>query len=246
MSALLRFNANNRNSTTIIWDVSQNGNTLFFTYIYSLIINTEPQLSLMKILLIGGTGTIGSVVANHLKENHDLVIVGHSSGELQTDITDPQAIQSLFEQVGDIDGVIVTCGSAPLKPLDKLTNEDFTEGIKSKMMGQINVALTALDYLNDGGSITLTTGILSHDPIPQGTILSTVNNAVNGFVIGSYGEFLQHGIRINAVSPALVENSVEALGDYFPGHTPAKMEHVTNGYIKSLKNNITGQIIDID
>ena len=200
----------------------------------------------MKILLIGGTGTIGSVVVNHLKDDHELVIVGHSSGQLQTDITDPNAIESLFEQVGTIDAVIVTSGSAPMKPINELTNDDFLEGVKGKMMGQINVALTALEYLNEGGSITLTTGILSHDPIPQGTVLSTVNNAVNGFVIGSYGEFLQHSIRINAVSPALVEDSAEALGDYFPGHTPAKMEHVANGYIKSLKNNITGQIIDID
>ncbi|WP_441001098.1 short chain dehydrogenase [Fodinibius sp. SL11] len=200
----------------------------------------------MKILLIGGTGTIGSVLTDRLKDDHELIIVGHSSGDLQTDITDPKAIQSLFKEVGTIDAVIVTTGSAPIKPLKELTNDDFIEGVKSKMMGQINVALTALDYLNDGGSITLTTGILSHDPIPQGTILSTVNNAVNGFVIGSYGEFMQHGIRINAVSPALVEDSAEALGDYFPGHTPAKMKHVANGYIKSLQTLITGQIIDID
>lgn len=200
----------------------------------------------MKILLIGGTGTIGSVVANRLKDDHELVIVGHSSGQLQTDITDPNAIESLFENVGNIDAVVVTSGSAPMKTIDELTNDDFLEGIKSKMMGQINVALTALDYLSEGSSITLTTGILSHDPIPQGTVLSTINNAVNGFVTGSYGEFLQHGIRINAVSPALVEDSAEALGEYFPGHTPAKMEHVVNGYEKSLRTYITGQIIDID
>ncbi|MEL7833274.1 short chain dehydrogenase [Fodinibius sp. Rm-B-1B1-1] len=200
----------------------------------------------MKILLIGGTGTIGSVIAERLQNDDDLITVGHSSGDLQTDITDPDAITSLFEEVANIDAVIVTTGSAPMKPLNELSNNDFLEGVKSKMMGQINVALTALDYLNEGGSITLTTGILSHDPIPQGTVLSTVNNAVNGFVIGSYGEFIQHGIRINAVSPALVEDSAEALGDYFPGHTPAKMEHVANGYIKSLKTCITGQIIDID
>lgn len=211
----------------------------------------QPQTSngvtlFMKILLIGGTGTIGSVIANRLKNDHELVTVGYSSGDLQTDITDPQAITSLFEKVGNVDGVIVTTGSAPMKPLDELSNDDFLEGVKSKMMGQINVALTALDYLNKGGSITLTTGILSHDPIPQGTILSTVNNAVNGFVIGSYGEFIQHNIRINAVSPALVEDSAEALEDYFPGHTPAKMKDVANAYIKSLKTNITGQIIDVD
>lgn len=199
----------------------------------------------MKILLIGGTGTIGSVVAKRLKSEHELIIAGHSSGDVQTDITDPDSITKLFEEVGSLDAVIVTAGSAPVKPLGETTTDDFMKGIKSKMMGQINVALTAMDYLNEGGSVTLTTGILSHDPIPQGTILSTVNGAVNGFVTGAYGEFLQKGFRINAVSPALVEDSAEALGDFFPGHTPAKMEHVADGYEKSLQTLITGQIINI-
>ncbi len=199
----------------------------------------------MKILLIGGTGTIGSKVADRLKEDHELIIAGSSSGDLQADITEPDSIQNLFEKTGALDAVIVTAGSAPVKPLDESTNSDFMEGMKSKMMGQINVALTAMDYLNEGGSVTLTSGILAEDPIPQGTVLSTVNGAVNGFVTGAYGEFLQHGFRINVVSPALVEDSADALGAFFPGHTPARMDHVVNGYEKSLKTLITGQIIRI-
>ena len=199
----------------------------------------------MKILLIGGTGTIGSKVVNRLKEGNELIIGGHSSGDVQTDITNPDAIKELFKEVGNVDAVVVTSGSAPVKPLSETSNEDFMEGVKSKMMGQINVALTAMDYLNEGGSVTLTSGILAEDPIPQGTILSTVNGAVNGFVTGAYGEFLQEGYRINVISPALVEDSAEALGDFFPGHTPAKMKDVVDGYEKSVKTLLTGQIIRI-
>lgn len=200
----------------------------------------------MKILLIGGTGTIGSKVAKRLDGDNELIIAGSSSGDVQVDITSPESIQKLFEETGSVDAVIVTAGSAPVKPLANSTNEDFLEGVQSKMMGQINVALTAMNYLNEGGSVTLTSGILSDDPIPQGTILSTINGAVNGFVTGAYGEFLQKGFRINVVSPALVEDSADALGDFFPGHTPAKMEHVVDGYEKSLKTLITGQIINIE
>lgn len=199
----------------------------------------------MNILLIGGTGTIGSKVAERLDANNEVITAGRSSGDVQVDITKPNSIKKLFEETGSVDAVIVTAGSAPVKPLADSTNEDFIEGIQSKMMGQINVALTAIDYLNEGGSVTLTSGILSEDPIPQGTILSTINGAVNGFVTGAYGEFIQKGFRINAVSPALVEDSADALGDFFPGHTPAKMEHVVDGYEKSLKTLITGQIINI-
>jgi len=200
----------------------------------------------IKILLIGETGTIGSKVAKRLNGDYELIIAGSSSGDVQVDITSPESIQKLFEETGPIDAVIITAGSAPVKPLANSTNKDFLEGVQSKMMGQINVALTAMNYLNEGGSVTLTSGILSDDPIPQGTILSTINGAINGFVTGAYGEFLQKGYRINAVSPALVEDSADALGDFFPGHTPAKMEHVVDGYEKSLKTLITGQIINIE
>jgi NAD(P)-dependent dehydrogenase (short-subunit alcohol dehydrogenase family) len=200
----------------------------------------------MNILLIGGTGTIGSKIAERLDADNELIIAGRSSGDVQVDITSPKSIQKLFDETGTVDAVIATAGSAPVKPLADSANEDFLEGVKSKMMGQINVALTALNYLNEGGSVTLTSGILSEDPIPGGTILSTINGAVNGFVTGAYGEFLQKGFRINAVSPALVEDSADALGDFFPGHTPAKMEHVVDGYVKSLNTLITGQIIPIE
>lgn len=199
----------------------------------------------MKILLIGGTGTIGSKVAERLTSENELITAGRTSGDVQVDITDPDSIDSLFDEVGNIDAVIVTAGSAPVKPLSETTNEDFLQGVKSKMMGQINVALTAMDYLNNGGSVTLTSGILAEDPIPQGTILSTINNAVNGFVIGANGEFLQKGFRINVVSPALVEDSADEMGAFFPGHKPAQMEHVVNGYEKSLKTLLTGEIIQI-
>ena len=199
----------------------------------------------MKILLIGGTGTIGAKVADRLHTDHNLIIAGHTSGDVQTDITKPESIKALFEEVGAVDAVISTTGAAPMQPLDQTTNEHFMEGVKSKMMGQINIALTAMNYLHKNGSVTLTSGILAHDPIPQGAVLATINNAINGFVIGAYGEFLKKGFRINAVSPALVEDSVEALGSYFPGHTPAKMPNVVNGYIKSLSTFITGEIINI-
>lgn len=199
----------------------------------------------MKILLIGGTGTIGSKVAQRLRSGNEIITVGSSSGDYQADIADPESIKQLFEKVGTLDAVIVTAGSAPVKPLAETTHADFMKGVKSKMMGQIDVALTAMEYLNEGGSVTLTSGILAHDPIPQGTILSTVNGAVNGFVRGAYGEFLQKGFRINVVSPALVEDSADALGDFFPGHTPADMDEVVDGYEKSLKTLITGQVINI-
>ena len=199
----------------------------------------------MKILLVGGTGTIGKRIAWRLQEKHELVTAGTKSGDVQVDMTNVRSIEELFENVGKVDAIVVAAGGAPMAPVADLTEEHFYQGFRSKMMGQINLALIGQKYLNSGGSITLTSGILAEDPIAMGAVLSTVNGAVNGFVVGAAGEMFKQGIRINVVSPGIVEDSMEAIGGYFPGHNPVPMEKVVNAYVKSIEGIITGEIIRV-
>ncbi len=60
----------------------------------------------MKILLIGATGTIGQKVQARLAETHEVIPVGYKDGDYQVDLGSKSSIQSLFEQVGEIDGVL--------------------------------------------------------------------------------------------------------------------------------------------
>lgn len=199
----------------------------------------------MKVLIVGGTGTLGKHIAERLTDTHELIIAGRQSGDVQVDITDPHSIEQLYQKTGRIDALIVAAGGAPVKPLEEMIHEDFLAGFQSKMMGQINLVLTGIRYINSGGSITLTSGILTEEPIPQGAILSTINSAVNGFVKGAYGELFKKGIRINAVSPALVEDSVEKLGSLFLGHTPIPVSRAVDAYVKSLESLQTGRILEV-
>jgi NAD(P)-dependent dehydrogenase (short-subunit alcohol dehydrogenase family) len=199
----------------------------------------------MKILLVGGTGTIGKRIYWRLQKQHEIITAGTKSGDVQVDMTSVSSIEEMFKKVGKVDALVVAAGGGPMAPFKDLTEEQFYEGIRNKMMGQINLALIGQKYINAGGSITLTSGILSEDPIAMGTILSTLNGAVNGFVVGAAGELLQQGIRINVVSPGIVEDSMEAIGAYFPGHNPVPMERVVNGYVKSIEGVRTGEIINV-
>lgn len=199
----------------------------------------------MKILLVGASGTIGKRIAWRLKDKYELITAGSKSGDVQFDMTNVRSIEEMFEKIGKIDALVVAAGSAPMAPVTDLAEEHFYQGFRSKMMGQINLALIGQRHINQGGSITLTTGILAEDPIATGAVLSTVNGAVNGFVIGAAGEMLRQGIRINVVSPGIVEDSVEAIGSYFPGHNAVPMEKVVNAYIKSVEGLGTGQIIRV-
>ena len=198
----------------------------------------------MKILVIGGNGTIGKKVSQRLAQKHEVLIAGRNSGDVTVDFSDSQSIKEMFEKVGKLDAIVAIAGDAKWDKLDNLSEEDFYIGIRSKMMGQVNVVRIGKDYLNSGGSITLSTGILADDPVDMTTSAAMVNGAINSFVKAVALE-LEDGKRINVVCSDLVEDSFEKYKDYFPGNTPVPMDKIVDGYVKSIEGKITGRILRI-
>lgn len=198
----------------------------------------------MKIIIVGATGTIGKVLTAELRKRHEIIAAASKSGDVKVDIESTTSIREMYAKVGKFDALVSTTGKAAFAPLDKLTEEDFYKGIKSKMMGQINLVMIGKEFINDGGSFTLTSGVLANDPIKSGTGLSFVNGALNSFAISAAIE-LTRGIRINVVSPGLVQDSYASLGSYFPGHEPVPMNRVVTGYLKAIEGFGTGKVIEI-
>jgi NAD(P)-dependent dehydrogenase (short-subunit alcohol dehydrogenase family) len=199
----------------------------------------------MRILLIGGKGTVGRAIAAHLGRRHDLVIAGRSSGDVKVDIDDEASIRAMFKSLGRVDAIVCAAGSNHFGPLATMTGEQFKMGLLSKLLGQVNVTLIGKEHVNDGGSITLTGGILDREPIRQGANASTVDGALNSFVMAAAIE-MPRGIRINIVSPGLLEDSAEAYDGFFPGHEPVSSARVGLGYAKSVEGAITGQVIRVE
>ncbi|MCD2260681.1 short chain dehydrogenase [Psychroserpens luteolus] len=198
----------------------------------------------MKILIIGGNGTIGKKVSERLAQKHEVLIAGRTSGDVTVDFSDSGSIKAMFESVGRLDAIVAIAGDAKWDKLDNLSEDDFYIGIKSKMMGQVNVVRIGKDYLNSNGSITLSTGILADDPVDMTTSAAMVNGAINSFVKAVALE-LDQGKRINVVCSDLVEDSFEKYKDYFPGNTPVPMRKIVDGYVKSIEGKITGRILRI-
>lgn len=198
----------------------------------------------MKILVIGGNGTIGRRVSERLTEKHEVIIAGRNSGDVKVDFSDSNSMQSMFETIGKVDAIVAIAGEAKWDKFSNLSEEDFYIGIKSKLMGQVNVVRIGKDYLNQEGSITLSTGILADDPVDMTTSAAMVNGAIHSFVKAVALE-LENDIRINVVCSDLVEDSYEKYKDYFPGNTPVPMPKIVDGYIKSVEGKITGRIIRI-
>jgi len=198
----------------------------------------------MKIVIIGASGAIGSAVASELGQRHEIIEVGSRSGVHQADMSDIGQIRALFERIGKVDAVVVTAGKLPFAPLDQITPEQFQLGLASKLMGQVNVALVAQHYLNDGGSITLTSGIIAEQPIRQGVAASMTNSAVEGFVRGAAVE-LARGLRINVVSPTVLQESMDKYAAFFPGFEPVAASRVALAYRRSVEGVQTGQVLRV-
>lgn len=197
----------------------------------------------MKVVVIGGNGTIGKHVVTALKADHEVVVVGRNSGDVQVDMASEADLIQLFKTTGKVDAVVVTAGEAKWDKFESMTEDDFYIGINSKLMGQVNVVRIAKDYLNPGGSITLSTGVLADDPVDMTTSAAMVNGAIHSFVKAVVLEL--DSIRVNVVCAGLVSDAYEKYKDYFPGHDPVPMPKVTNAYLKSVLGKINGQIIRV-
>ncbi|UOQ69780.1 short chain dehydrogenase [Hymenobacter volaticus] len=198
----------------------------------------------MKILLIGGHGTIGKRVAAALAERHDLTIAGRSSGDVRVDLASVASIDAMFQQLGPIDACICTAGTGYYGDFHTMSQQHLMGGIEGKLLGQVNLVLIGKRYLTTGGSFTLTSGIAAEHPARNGACVAMLNGAINSFVLAAAQE-LKEDQRINVVSPGLVEDSRERYGALFPGYNLVPMGKVVNAYLLSVEGAVNGRILKV-
>lgn len=194
----------------------------------------------MKILVIGASGTVGQGIVNELSRDHQVIRVGKTQGDFQVDLTSEQSIKALFAKTGKVDAVISATGGVHFGPLAEMSSAQFDSGLQDKLMGQVRLVLIGKAFVNPGGSFTLTSGILAQQPIRTGVNATTVNAALEGFVLAAANEL--NGLRINAVSPTLLTESLESYGPFFPGFESAPASRVALAYRRSVDGNETGRV----
>jgi len=198
----------------------------------------------LKIILIGGAGTIGRKVRQRFAEDHEVIVAGRSSGDVHVDIENQSSIEEMFHTTGNLDAVVCIAGEAKWAAFESMSEDDFYVGLRNKLMGQVNLVRTGVPHMRPGGSITLSTGILADDPVTGTTSPAMVNGALHSFVRAVSLE-LPRALRINAVSSGLVEDSLDAYRSYFPGHNAVPMAKVVNAYVKSIEGRMSGQVITV-
>lgn len=203
---------------------------------------THKDTLIMKIVIFGATGTLGRAAAQALR-HHTLIAVGKQRGDLQADITSEDSVRAAFERIGTVDAIIATTGNVHFGALKDMTTEQFNVGLQDKFLGQVRVALIGQHFLNEGGSITLTSGITADEPIAQGANATGANRGLEGFVIAAATEL--PGRRINIVSPTVVDESLATYGEFFPGFESIPAARAGLAYRRSVEGVQTGQMFKV-
>lgn len=202
----------------------------------------------MKILVIGGTGTIGKKIVEHFAQDHQVIVSSRNSKDYPVDIANPRSIKKLFRAVkkkhGKLDAIICAAGEAKWAPFEELSEADFHIGLRSKLMGQVNVVRYGLKCLKKRGSVTLTTGILADDPVYKTSSAAMVNGGIHSFVQAVALE-MKKKHRVNVVSSGMVMDAYEKYKSYFPGHPPIPMDKMLGGYARSVLGRGNGEVIRI-
>ncbi|GAA2380974.1 short chain dehydrogenase [Nonomuraea africana] len=196
----------------------------------------------MRILLVGATGTLGQAVHEVLRERgHEIVTASRKGSDVTVDITDPESIRAMYEQVGEVDAVASAAGSVPWPAFDRLGHQDVLDGIAGKVISQVElVRQGAAAHVR--GSFTLISGVLARDPVRTGVVASLANGAIEAFVRAAAIELPQ---RVNAVSPTVFTESIDAYGELFAGFEPVPVRQAANAYVRSIEGHQTGQVYEV-
>ncbi|QDG74645.1 short chain dehydrogenase [Labrenzia sp. PHM005] len=193
----------------------------------------------MKTVVIGGTGLVGTEIVKLLGQDHDVIAVGRTSGDLQVDIESKDSIKALFEKVGPVDAIVVAAGDGVMGRFDDESDHAYDLALKSKVMGQVNVVRVGHKYLKTGGSITLTSGSVAKNPMPNTAAIAAGVGAIDAFVATVALE-LEEEKRINAISLSLVKESAEKFGMDSSGCVPAS--DVSKHYQDCITGSFSGQV----
>jgi NAD(P)-dependent dehydrogenase (short-subunit alcohol dehydrogenase family) len=197
---------------------------------------------MMKVLVVGATGTIGRAVCEAMSKRHEVLRIGHTNGDFQVDITSCESIARMFRNTGSFDALVCTAGLAKLGKLEEMSEADFLTGVENKLMGQINLVRLGLKYVHAGGSFTLTSGVLAREPIPGSAAIAMVNGGIEAFVHAAALE-MPKKVRINAVSPIYVKETLVMMGMGSLGGMP--VSDTARAYVEAVEGRHNGETLDV-
>jgi NAD(P)-dependent dehydrogenase (short-subunit alcohol dehydrogenase family) len=174
-----------------------------------------------KYLIFGATGSVGSSLAEQLKNSgNDIHLVARNEDDLKTiseklgcsytvaDVLEGGFIEKVKSDISDIKGIAYCVGSIDLKPLRMVTEADMNKCMKLNLYSAIEAIKGYQESLKKNkGSIVLFSTVAAQRGFTNHSIIASAKAAVEGLTVTLAAEFAPH-IRVNCIAPSLSKSKI--------------------------------------
>ncbi|MDB9719015.1 SDR family oxidoreductase [Candidatus Pelagibacter sp.] len=174
-----------------------------------------------KYLIFGATGSVGSSLAEQLKNSgNDIHLVARNEIEVKAiaeklgcshtvaDVLEDGFIEKVKLDVNEIKGIAYCVGSIDLKPLRMVTEADMNKCMKLNLYSAIEAIKGFQESLKKNkGSVVLFSTVAAQRGFTNHTIIASAKAAVEGLTVTLAAEFAPH-IRVNCIAPSLSKSKI--------------------------------------
>ncbi|WP_053268292.1 SDR family oxidoreductase [Pseudomonas chlororaphis] len=227
------------------------------------------ELEFQRVLIVGAAGGIGKATVQAFAEARAIVTAaGRTQQSVESvaesvkgkaeklDFLDNDEIERFFQRSEPFDHVVVTAASAIAGSVAGLALDDAKAAMESKFWGAYRIARSA--KINEGGSITFVSGVLSKRPSPNSVLQGAINAALEALARGLALE--RAPIRVNTVSPGLIDTPLhsrmpaearqalyERMRTGLPARRMGQAENVAQAIVFVASNPfVTGTTVSVD
>lgn len=214
----------------------------------------DLELNGRVVLVLGGTGTIGSAVVERLRqEGATAVAASRGGGDLTMDATDDASVQAgiaaVLEQHGRLDGLVVAAAPAAqtMDPARHADPEQVAEAVNAKSLGFLRVANAALQVMTEAGYGRIV-GVSGQNAYLTGSVAGSVRNAALILAAKNLADAAAGtGVTVNTVSPGAVsEQAATAVEPGRPGEsTPAQIADLVTFLLSPRTATVSGEDLAI-
>lgn len=161
-------------------------------------------------LVIAASSGIGQATTSMLKlAGHTVFATARSQSKIQPDAildaTDFDAVDEVFKQAGELDGVVNCSGSMLLKPAHLTSKEQFQSIIDASLTTSFATVRSAGKHMNKGGSVVLISSAAAMEGIANHEAIAAAKSAIIGLTLSAAATYAPQNLRINTVAPGLTE-----------------------------------------
>ena len=217
-----------------------------------------------KIIVVGGSKGIGKAIVNSLVNSNQIFNISRTSPEIIHNNLTHYSCDVLTDDLPDIseaDALVYCPGSINLKPISRLSIDDFKADFDINVIGAVKSIHKYLPIIKNGNnpSITLFSTVASKLGMPFHASIATAKSGVEGLV-KSLGAELAPTVRVNAIAPTVTntelaskilrnDKMIENITERHPLKKfldPQEVADMAEFLISDKTLSISGQIFELD